>query len=119
MDPQLQRRILEEWRGLPQPPVRPDRTVTVGAALGKLLDGLGLNERLHEAQIVSAWRDIVGEFLAAQSTPARLQRGVLIVSVLQPTVHFELERNWRRPIVEKLKARFGAKLIRDVKFRIG
>ncbi len=119
MNPQLHRRILEEWRGLPQPPERPDRTVTLADALTKVMGALGLNERLNEAQIAGAWKDIVGEFLAAQSAPTRLQRGVLIVSVLQPTVHFELERNWRRPIVEKLKARFGAKLIRDVKFRIG
>lgn len=119
MDPSLHRRILEEWRGLPQPPARPDRTVSVADALAKVMNSLGLSERLNEAQIAQAWKEIVGEFLAAQSAPTRLQKGVLIVSVLQPTVHFELERNWKRPIIEKLKARFGAKMIRDVKFRIG
>lgn len=119
MDSFLHRRILEDWRGLPEPVERPDRTVRVGDAVATAMKALGLGDRLNEAQIASAWKEIVGEFLAAQSMPSRLQRGVLIVSVLQPTVHFELERNWRRPIVEKLKARFGAKLIRDVKFRIG
>jgi hypothetical protein len=39
--------------------------------------------------------------------------------VLQPSLHFELERVWKREIVDKLKKRFGARVVRDVKFRIG
>ena len=43
----------------------------------------------------------------------------LTVRVLQPTVHFELDRFWKPKILAKLKERFGSRTVRDVKFRIG
>lgn len=119
MNPSIRQRVLAEWRGLPQPLERPDRTRSLGEALQQVMKQLGLNERLNEAQVLRAWKEIVGEFIASHSAPTRIHQGVLIVSVLQPTVHFELERHWKPEILRKLKARFGGKMIRDVKFRIG
>jgi predicted nucleic acid-binding Zn ribbon protein len=119
MTPQLRERILSEWRGLRQAPPRPDRAQPVAALLEKVMRNLGLNERLNEAQILDAWREIVGEFIASHAAPGRLSKGVLYVQVIQPTVHYELDRVWKPEIVKKLKARFGAKVIRDVKFRVG
>ena len=80
---------------------------------------LGLAERLHEAQILAAWKEIVGEFIAAHSCPSRMRDGIVYVQVLQPTVHYELDRVWKKEILQKLKKRFGGKTIRDVRFRIG
>jgi hypothetical protein len=48
-----------------------------------------------------------------------LKDGVLYVSVLQPTVHYELDRVWRREIIAKLKDKFGARTVREIKFRLG
>ncbi len=69
--------------------------------------------------MLGAWKEIVGEFIAQHSSPAFLREGVLYVQVLQPTVHYELDRVWKPQIVKKLKARFGSKVIRDVRFRVG
>ena len=80
---------------------------------------LGLQDRLRAENVIAAWKDIVGEFVAKNSAPRQLKEGVLYVSVLQPSLHFELERVWKKDIVEKLKRRFGAKVVRDVRFRIG
>jgi len=110
---------IAEWRGYHEPLVARDRTVGVGDAVGKLMQSLGLKERLQEEQVLRAWREMVGDFVARHSTPDRLKDGVLLVRVLQPTVHFELERVWKRDILAKLKARFGAKTVREVRFRIG
>lgn len=115
----LRNRALAEWRGLPQKPPAPDRTVAVADALGKLMQSLGLGERLKAEAVTAAWRDIVGDFVAEHSTPRQLKDGVLSVSILQPTVHFELERHWKPKILANLKARFGAKTVREVRFRIG
>ena len=119
MNPQIRARALAEWRGLPQKTVRPDGGKPVSELLEKVMRNLGLNERLTEAQILGAWTDIVGDFIASHSCPSRLREGVLYVQVIQPTVHYELDRVWKPQIVKKLKARFGAKVIRDVKFRVG
>ncbi len=113
----IRQRVLEDWRGLADRPEAPDRCVTAGEALKKLLPRLGLTERLNEQEVQNAWLDIVGEFLAAHSTPASLKDGILVVQVLQPTVRYELDRTWKSEILKKLKARFGAKAIKEVRFR--
>jgi predicted nucleic acid-binding Zn ribbon protein len=61
----------------------------------------------------------VGPFVAKHSAPHRLDNGVLTVRVLQPTVHYELDRVFKPKLLEKLKARFGASKIRELKFRLG
>ena len=80
---------------------------------------LGLKERLHENEIQEAWSKIVGEFIAAHSAPVALREGVLYVRVLQPALHYELEQISKIDILRKLKQRFGGKIIRDVRFRVG
>lgn len=119
MTPKLRDRVLAEWRGLRQTPPRPDRARPVSELLEKVMRGLGLTERLTESQIIDAWQEIVGDFIASHAAPSRLSKGILYIQVLQPTVHYELDRVWKPEIVKKLKARFGAKVIREVKFRVG
>ena len=115
---QLRARVIAEWRGMPEVPWVRDTARPVAEPLAKLMAKLGLADRMREDEIVAAWREIVGEFIAGHSTPHRLKDGVLFVRVLQPSVHFELERVWKREILEKLKQRFG-RAVRDVKFRVG
>jgi predicted nucleic acid-binding Zn ribbon protein len=110
---------LAEWRGYHEPPAQRDRTASVGDAVTKLMQTLGLKERLQEEEVLRAWRELVGDFVARHSSPDRLKDGVLFVRVLQPTVHYELDRVWKRDILAKFKARFGAKTVREVRFRIG
>jgi len=87
--------------------------------LPKLMQRLGLKERLHETEVLEAWGKIVGEFIAAHSAPVALREGVLYVRVLQPALHYELEQIAKIDILRKLKQRFGVKIIRDVRFRVG
>ena len=114
---EIRKRVLEDWRGLPQETARPDRCVTAGNALKKLVQKLGLTERLNEQEIQLAWREIVGDFLAQHSTPASIRDGVLVVQVLQPAVRYELDRSWKQNILRKLQDRFSAKIVREVRFR--
>ncbi len=113
----IRRRLLEEWRGLPDEPAKPDKCVTVAEALKKLLPRLGLTDRLNEHEVKDAWREIVGGFLAEHSAPESLREGVITVRVLQPSVRYELDRSWKSEILHKLQARFGAKTVREVRFR--
>lgn len=116
---QLRARVLAEWRGLPEKPFIRDTARPVGEALGKLMGSLGLKNRLREDEVLKAWEETVGGFVAKHSSPQRLKDGVLFVHVLQPTVHFELERVWKRQILEKLRARFGPGVVREIRFRLG
>lgn len=114
---EIRKRVLEEWRGLRDRPERPERCVAAADALKKLLPKLGLTERLNEQEVQAAWGEIVGEFLAQHSLPISMREGVIIIQVLQPTVRYELDRSWKPEILRKLKARFGAKTVKEVRFR--
>ena len=85
----------------------------------KVMQKLGLAERLHESEILGAWKALVGEFIAAHSCPVALRDGVLYVQVLQPALHYEMEQVSKIDILRKLKQRFGGKTIRDIRFRVG
>lgn len=119
MTPAIRHRVLAEWRGLPSPSASPDRVQRVDGVLEKLMKKLGLTERLREEEITAAWRDTVGDWIAQHSCPSRLRQGVLHVQVLQPTIHYELDRVAKPEILRKLRERFGPKVIREVRFRVG
>jgi predicted nucleic acid-binding Zn ribbon protein len=115
----LRATVISEWRGLPEKKTRPDRFQSAGDLLPKLMQRLGLRERLHETEVIDAWSKIVGEFIAAHSAPVALREGILYVRVLQPALHYELEQVSKIDILRKLKQRFGGKTIRDIRFRVG
>lgn len=119
MASRFRRRAIEEWRGLPGAPEAPDRLFKAGEVAATWLTALGASEGLTEADARAAWREIVGDFLAQHSAPARFKAGVLYVQVLQPTVHYELDRVWKGEVLKKLQERFGAKRIRGVRFFVG
>jgi predicted nucleic acid-binding Zn ribbon protein len=119
MNPSLRAAVLAEWRGFPQKKTRTDRWQAPADVLPKLMQRLGLRERLHETEVIDAWSKIVGEFIAIHSAPVALRDGILYVRVLQPALHYELEQISKTEILRKLKKRFGSKTIRDIRFRVG
>ena len=119
MNPSLRAHVLAEWRGLPEKHILQNRWAEPADLLPKLIQRLGLKERLHETEVLEAWSKIVGDFIAAHSSPVALREGILYVRVLQPALHYELEQVSKIEILRKLKQRFGGKVVRDVRFRIG
>ncbi|PYJ13181.1 MAG: hypothetical protein DME96_02000 [Verrucomicrobia bacterium] len=87
--------------------------------LPKLIQRVGSSERLYETEVIEAWSKIVRGFIAAHSAPVALREGILYVRVLQPALHYELEQISKTEILRKLKQRFGAKTIRDIRFTVG
>lgn len=114
----LRRRILAEWRGLDEPRPKADRCLPVADLLQKILPKLGLADRMSEQQVLGAWQEVVGVFLAKHSVPVGLCAGILTVQVVQPSVRYELDRTWKREILDKFQARFGKRLVRDIRFRM-
>ncbi|MBV8214694.1 MAG: DUF721 domain-containing protein [Verrucomicrobia bacterium] len=115
----LREQVLAEWRGVSEPAPSPERTVSVKELIAQLAPKLGLQNRLREEEMLAAWNEIVGEFFAQHSRPARLVNGVLYVLVLQPTVLYELDRRWKGMILEKIRVRFGLRLVKEIRFSVG
>ena len=114
----MRARAIAEWRGLPEVPFPADTSRLIGGIVEKVIAELGLAKRLREEEVLTAWREVVGDFIAQHSCPQRLIEGVLHVRVLQPSMLYELDRTLRQDIVAKLKQRFG-RTVRDVRFRVG
>ena len=119
MNASLRAAVIAEWRGSPQRKLQADRWQSPSELMPKLMQRLGLRERLRETEVIEAWSKIVGDFIAAHSAPVALREGILYVRVLQPALHYELEQISKTEILRKLKQRFGGKTIRDVRFRVG
>jgi predicted nucleic acid-binding Zn ribbon protein len=119
MNVSLRAAVIAEWRGSPERKLQADRWHSPAELMPRLMQRLGLRERLRETEVIDAWSKIVGDFIAAHSTPVALREGILYVRVLQPALHYELEQISKSEILRKLKQRFGSKTIRDVRFRIG
>lgn len=117
MNPHLRASLLAEWRGLPEPPPQPDKLTEVSAVLRKVLDGLGLGERLEESQIQAAWQELVGEFIASHAAPVGLQDGCLTIRVSHPIVRYELETAWKKKILSHLRKAFPQARITKLRFQ--
>ena len=74
MNPSFRAAVIAEWRGLSEPKTKPDRFESTGGLLPKILQRLGLKERLQEKDVMEAWGEIVGEFIAAHSAPVNLKQ---------------------------------------------
>src|SRR5260370_39685515 len=119
MNASLRSAIIAEWRGLPERRTRPDRWQSPADLVPKLMQRLGLRERLHETEVIDAWSKIVGEFIAAHSAPVALREGVLYFRVLQPVLHYELEQVSKVHILLKLKKRFCRRTNPAIPFPVG
>jgi len=74
MNPSLRAHVLAEWRGLPEKRILQNRWAEPADLLPKLIQRLGLKERLHETEVLEAWSKIVGDFIAAHSSPVAFNR---------------------------------------------
>lgn len=114
----MRERILSEWRVLPRPrKTRPTRGIA--DVVPEAMKKLGLEDAFQEEEVLKAWAGIVGEFISGNTRPSGMKKKVLEVSVLQPAVHFTLEREMKPDVLRRLQEVFGADKIRDVRFRLG
>ena len=111
----LRRQVIEEWRLLPDPPDPLVRCVKASDAMAGILQKLQFAEEI--SRVVSAWREIVGDFLADNSQPVSLKDGVLLVQVMQPTLRYELDRSLKPQVLKRLQEAFGARLLKEIRFR--
>ncbi|NTV50850.1 MAG: DUF721 domain-containing protein [Geobacteraceae bacterium] len=82
------------------------------------LVGLGLAERLHEAEIWRIWPEVVGATLACRARPLRIINGILTVAVSSAPWIQEL-RFMTTMMKEKLNSRLGAELVREIVLKAG
>ena len=90
--------------------------LAISAALGKLLQDLGIRRKLREYDVITLWDQIVGEQIAKVATAQRIEKGVLFVEVASAPWRAELSMR-RRDIIERINTIVGKKVVLEVRFR--
>lgn len=88
----------------------------LGAALEKLVDGLGIKKKLHEYDAVVYWENAVGTQIAKMTTATRVTQGTLFVQVKTSTWRNELTLR-KKEIITKLNTFIGSEIVKDIKFQ--
>ncbi len=114
----LRHHLIADWRGVEDGPLIDSPAVGLGSLIPEILKTWKLDERLHEEELSSAWRETVGDFIAQHTAPDSLKRGVLTVRILQPTIHHTLMMEKGR-LLKRMQERFGKDTVREVRFRHG
>ena len=115
----MRRKALEEWRGLPEPPVAPDRSRSLGESVPRFLAALGLKDRFDADEMMRSWKEVAGDFIAEHSQPVKVEGRTLYVRVLQPTLHYDLERTLKKQLLARVQERFGSRKITNIRFTLG
>jgi predicted nucleic acid-binding Zn ribbon protein len=80
---------------------------------------LGIEQRLHQAQVFHQWAQIVGPDIAKHAQPVSLKNNLLVVAVDHPVWLQELSRFYKPLLLQKVRDRIGKTAVRDIVFRIG
>lgn len=110
--------MVSAWRGVEEGPVKELPTFSAADLVGGIVKEAGLAERMRLEEVLGAWKEIVGDFLFQHSRPDSIARGVLMVRVLQPSVHHALAME-RPRILKRLQSVLKNSGIKDVKLKHG
>lgn len=81
----------------------------------KVLDDLGIEKKVREARAISCWKEIVGERIASNTHPYKIQKGILFVSTSSPVWSQELSL-LSREIKERINSLLGEDVIKEMRF---
>jgi len=95
---------------------RPDSHQSVASILPRVINRLGLRAQLDDHQVVARWPELVGDRIAAHTTPSKLKDGILYVEVSSPVWIQEL--TMMKPLLLKRLRRDADKsMVKDLVFR--
>jgi predicted nucleic acid-binding Zn ribbon protein len=84
-------------------------------AIDSMLKKFGIEKAVSQNKAINIWNEIVGEKVAKNTEPERVEHGVIIVKVSSPTWRQELYFQ-KEEIIKKLNNSIGKNVIRDIRF---
>ena len=114
----LRQQLIDEWRGLKSPDsIIPHKEIS--NEVSTALKSLGVSNLLSEDDVVNAWNQIMPPVITENTKLTGYRNGVIEVSVLQPSIHYTLDRQMKPEIIKKLQNLFGREKVKGVIFRVG
>ncbi len=115
-------RVLAAWRGVDVAALEAagkNHSRPLAKLLPDVMDGLGLDRRRAETEIVKVWNHLMDPSVTAHAQPAGLHKGTLFVTVDSSPWLDEIVRYRRREILDRLQHSFGKETIKRISFRVG
>ncbi len=114
--------VLTRWRGLDlsdEEKLRRYRPKTTAQLAAQLVQGLKLDQRQKETELLGVWADSIDPRVTAHAQPAGLRNGTLFVNVDNSVWLDEIVRYRRHEILSRLQNAFGKQLVKRISFRLG
>ncbi|MEN9733458.1 MAG: hypothetical protein RLZ45_1453 [Verrucomicrobiota bacterium] len=116
------RQAITEWRRVDLTELEKAREIrgrAVGDVLPRVLQGLNLERKQAESQILEIWTQSLDPVITAHAQPTGLVKGTLFISVDSNVWLDELNRYRRREILERLQHVLGRQALQKISFRLG
>lgn len=120
--PRSRRQAITEWRRIDLTELEKAREIrgrSVGDVLPRVLQGLHLERKQAESQILEIWTRSLDPVITAHAQPTGLVKGTLFISVDSNVWLDELNRYRRREILERLQHVLGRQVVHKISFRLG
>ena len=92
------------------------RPQSLGKLLSRLLKDLNLEEESKRYEALTRWDEIVGEKIAAVTTPERVMHGVLVVKVNSSVWKYELTMR-KAEILAKIHEMTKSNDVKDIQWK--
>lgn len=90
--------------------------ITLKEAIKNLIKSYNMDDRIHEAQLSAAWKNIVGPYAAKHTVDMFLFKGVLQVKLNSDVIRQELSYAKSRIIIH-INKYLGQKVVENIIFR--
>lgn len=115
-------RVLAQWRGIDYGPLEAARATPArraGDLLPAVLQGLRLDARQSDAEIIKVWNSLIDPSVTAHAQPVNLHKGTLFVNVDHSAWLSEIVRYRYKEILDRLQQSYGKNVVKKISFRLG
>ncbi len=96
--------------------MRRSKTISLAEAIQDYVREMNLEKGLNETALISSWEEIVGKAIASRTSKIYIKDQVLYVHLKSSVVRNELLM-LRQALKEKLNAKSGTEVIKDIVLR--
>ena len=87
----------------------------IGISLKKFLQTSGLEKGVLQQNALDLWPNVVGENISKNTSPEKIEHGIMIVRAETPAWRQELQFQ-KKNIITNLNKKLNKKVIKDIRF---
>jgi len=104
--------------GRVESPSAPDLARDFAEIIPDVLRRAGLEDEFWEQQLIEDWTALVGQQIARNARPGKVERGTLFVYVNHSVWLNELSRYGKKEILQSVQERFGSARVRTLRLQL-